>query len=295
MEEKKLSQYEQKWLPFFLEVYKDIFVRIQENTLNVFLCGAASNKSNKSMRDKIKDDLRKEKNIRILYPEDLFIDILNLDKKSNLLSLEKLLASNCDAICIVCESTGSFVELGAFTNSTSTFEKVIALVNSKYKNEKSFLMLGPVKYISSKCKENVLYYNTNIDETVRKLKRLFKRKQKLYKIHSNINSITNMYLFILLILFFVKNIEVGLVIDNLQYIFKSQPSDYEFNLIFRSAIKLLYKERLVEKFTQNDKKYYLLTSKGYSKCLSIISTLPVDNIPKLCDQIRFSAIKLAYY
>ncbi len=75
------------------------------------------------------------------------MDIFNSNKGHDLLSLERVLANNCDYICIVCESLGSFVELGAFTNNFDTFDKVIALVQTKYKNQNSFLILEPIKYI----------------------------------------------------------------------------------------------------------------------------------------------------
>lgn len=41
-------------------------------------------------------------------------------KKYDLLTLEKFLASNSDIILIVCESPGSFTELGAFVNNSET-------------------------------------------------------------------------------------------------------------------------------------------------------------------------------
>ena len=67
------------------------------------------------------------------------MEILNKDKESDLLSLEKFLADNCDIICIICESAGSLVELGAFTNNDATVGKVIAVIEEKRKKIKVLL------------------------------------------------------------------------------------------------------------------------------------------------------------
>ena len=57
------------------------------------------------------------KPLKIFYPEDLLIEILNKTKDADLLSYEQFLASNSHVIVIICESAGSLVELGAFTIS----------------------------------------------------------------------------------------------------------------------------------------------------------------------------------
>ncbi len=54
-------------------------------------------------------------------------------KKYDLLALESFLADNSDLILIVCESPGSFAELGAFVNNESTLNKVVVLIQKKYK------------------------------------------------------------------------------------------------------------------------------------------------------------------
>lgn len=66
-----------------IELYDSIFKNLSENYIDVFLCGGASNKNSISLRDKIREKIGDKKNIRILYPEDLFIDLLN--KKRNMI------------------------------------------------------------------------------------------------------------------------------------------------------------------------------------------------------------------
>ena len=84
-----------------LEIYEKIFSNIQQGNIDVFLCGRATDSEKPSYRDKIRDILKDDKSISILYPEDLFTEMLN-KKKYDLLTLEKFLANNSDLIVIVC-------------------------------------------------------------------------------------------------------------------------------------------------------------------------------------------------
>ena len=88
--------------------------------------------------------------------------------------MEKFLANNSDLIVIVCESPGSFTELGAFVNNNDTLGKVVVLLQTKYKNAKSFIRQGPVEYVRRKDKNKVIYFNNNVDETAEKVKKYIK-------------------------------------------------------------------------------------------------------------------------
>lgn len=139
------------------KIYTDIFYGFKEQYIIVFLCGGASTKTNKYIRDKIRVLLENEKRryswllpIKVFYPEDLLIEVLNKTKDADLLSYEQFLANNSHIIAIICESPGSLVELGAFTNNEYTVNKVIAAVEKKKAKYKSFIMLGPIKYLKKK-------------------------------------------------------------------------------------------------------------------------------------------------
>ena len=155
----------------YSEIYHNVFSKIRKANVDLFLCGAASTREKTSYRDKLRDKLKQYNRISVLYPEDLFLEVLNR-KKYDLLTLEKFLANNCDYIVIVCESPGSFTELGAFVNNSDTVDKVIVLLQTKYKNAKSFIRQGPVQYIYSKNKNHVIYYNTDVLEATDKIKKL---------------------------------------------------------------------------------------------------------------------------
>ena len=91
-------------------IFDDVFCKTFTQSFFIFLCGGADKRH---IRNKIRIQLETN-GLQVLYPEDLFMDMLNRDKKADLLEYENLLASNSDIVCIICESMGSAVELGAF-------------------------------------------------------------------------------------------------------------------------------------------------------------------------------------
>ena len=125
------------------EIYNEIFCNIQHGNIDLFLCGAASTKEKTSYRDIIRGKLEDNANLSILYPEDMFMEMLNR-KKYDLLTLEKFLASNSDIILIVCESPGSFTELGAFVNNSETLEKVVVLLSESADNIDRYTVLKEI-------------------------------------------------------------------------------------------------------------------------------------------------------
>lgn len=279
------------------KIYTTFFKQMQQEIVNIFLCGGASSTKKFSVRDKIKKDMGRNGKFRILYPEDLFMDMLSQNNKHNLLGLEQVLANNCDCICIVCESVGSFVELGAFTNNSETFNKVIALVQTKFKNHKSFLMLGPIKYIQSKNKGNVIFYNSNLQNAEAKLIKTIKKYTDL-KSEKGLNTIVGLHYFILLILYFFKRIEIKSILEYLKQIIADNQvslSNSDFTLIFRPAMKLLYKEGAVGRNLINGRDCYELTSIGQNICKKILEENKSYNKYRMRDKLRLDVLKNVYY
>ena len=140
------------------EIYDEIYCKFREQYIVIFLCGGASTSKHKSLRDRVRVLLENEKKTfwnkpyKIFYPEDLLIEVLNKTKEADLLSYEQFLANNSHMIVIICESAGSLVELGAFTNNEYTVDKVVAAVDKRRVKDKSFIMLGPIKYLRKRSK-----------------------------------------------------------------------------------------------------------------------------------------------
>ncbi|MPM20321.1 hypothetical protein SDC9_66750 [bioreactor metagenome] len=281
------------------KIYDDVFKNVYRRNIDVFLCGAAGDRGNLSTRDKMKQSLSKYDFITVLYPEDLFMELLN-KKTYDLLTLENFLANNCDLICIVCESAGAFVELGAFVNNAATFEKVIALVQTKYKNKKSFIMMGPIRYIQSKHKSNVIYYSTDLTSATDELKRQLYRelRKSLTAPHiKDINLISGQYYFILLLLFFYKSAEVKSLISGIREIYNHNKFEAErFDIVYSSAIRRLFKEHLIEKKTlDNGVSSYSLSLKGYGVSKSLIGDTRLRARTSALDSIRLGILQNLYY
>jgi len=275
-------------------IYKELFESLTRSIVDVFLCGGMSTKNNLSTRDELKKDLEESGAIRVLYPEDIFMDLLNTNKKYNLLSLEKVLADNCDKICIVCESVGSFVELGAFTNNNDTFDKVIALVQTKYKHENSFLMKGPIKHIQTANKHNVIFYNTNLEDTKKELRnRLSPLKQK--NTYKDIDTIIGMHDLLLLVLYFFRELDKSSIIELVKELLIKKGFAHEFHLLYYPAMKLLYNDGLIEEQTVNKVNFHSITKRGKQNVEKSFSKRSFKKKHKIIDKIRLDVLYNEYY
>jgi len=114
----------------------------------IFLCGSIENDS----REYLSDYIRKfHSKFLTFYAEDIWDDISGY-KDLNALQMEDKLAEIADAIVIVTESPGTYSELGAFSLSTKLRNKLIPIVDKKYKHSKSFINTGPIRWINKDSK-----------------------------------------------------------------------------------------------------------------------------------------------
>ncbi len=277
------------------EIYDNVFSKIIKGNIDIFLCGAASTKEKTSYRDLLKNELMGKKRISILYPEDMFMEMLNR-KKYDLLTLEKFLADNSDYIIIVCESPGSFTELGAFVNNTDTVEKVLVLLQSKYKNAKSFIRQGPVEHVLAQNKNHVIYYNKDISEAVKNIIKVIQprgisTKKESYSF-KDLNLISGQYNFILLLLYFYKVMPIRELVGYIKTIYESKDYPKEnFEVLYSSAVRRLFKEGLISKCISNDNtNSYTLTDKGYENALQLLTYVDLKKRRKVFDDIRMRII-----
>ncbi len=279
---------------YYEQIYDDVFSNIKKGNIDVFLCGAASTKKKTSYRDLLRNELKNAKRVSILYPEDLFMELLNR-KKYDLLTLEKLLAKNSDYIVIVCESPGSFTELGAFVNNSETVDKVIVLLQTKYKNAKSFIRQGPVEYVRSKEKSHVIYYNADILEASEKIKKILYNKnnsgKKQKDSFKDLNIISGQYNFVLLLLYFYKTLTVKKLVSYIKSVYEAKEFDMsDFDMIYTAAIRRLFKEGLIKKYNSDNDTGYMLTDKGYDSAMALLSYVELKGKTKIFDKIRMKIL-----
>lgn len=284
------------------EIYTKIFCRIEEQYIIVFLCGGASTKLKKSLRDRMRVLLEKDKGryswqlpIKVFYPEDLLIDVLNKTKNADLLSYEQFLANNSHIIAIICERAGSLVELGAFTNNEYTVNKVIAAVDKKRAKDKSFIMLGPIKFLRKKNKLNVVEYTSDEDEFACDLLKNIREKHSKDCNDKKIrlNTIVGMHYFIQLLLYYFKQVNSKKLVDMIQTVAQDENIEMkEFNVLFNAALKLLFYDKQIIKMTDQRYAVYELTQKGYKSIERMIAHCTSREI---CDMIRIEIMYCDFY
>ena len=79
----------------------------------------------------------------------------------DLLELENYLAHLADVIVLFVESPGSIAELGAFAASDTLRPKLLAVSNTFYASERSFIADGPIRKIRNTNEESVQSYTWN--------------------------------------------------------------------------------------------------------------------------------------
>ncbi len=160
------------------DIYKPAF----NFKTTVFLCGADITQKDK-IRYKIAEALKWKFWADIIYPEDIFDELLYSSKTKDLLSLEGLLADSVDAIVLIPESPGSYAELGAFANDELLRSKLICLVDKKYKKDKSFINQGPLRLVKKANPFGLIFIdpddiNEEIDKLISSLRKMKKASAK---------------------------------------------------------------------------------------------------------------------
>lgn len=164
----------------------------------IFLCGKGFNTKEEytlSNRGIVDDFIRKLlPDMHIVLSEQMWED--GFDDSIDLLIFEEFLAEVSDAIILFVESPGSFCELGAFAYADTLFsDKLIIVMDEKYRGSKSFIATGPVlkaredgsKIVYAHTNNGALLSSPELREEILNLANKFKSK------HSQVNKrITNL-------------------------------------------------------------------------------------------------------
>lgn len=282
-----------KTIEIYNSIYEDIFCNTFNKSCYVFLCGGAGKEH---IRNSIRPILEHEQ-FQVLYPEDLFIEMLNRDKKADLLEYENLLANNSDIICIICESIGSAVELGAFVQNEHIKNKMIVAINQKYARQKSFVMMGPVKHLQKVDSNKVVHFKNGEPEALGKeLIRVFRqiKKKRTSNKTQSFTTLSAYIAFIPMIVYFYQIISRKEIHRNLKEYLKSKnilPANY--NELFNASIKYLLKSGvLVTEFNLQAKdETFSLSQKGNAETYNLIARSSASNRTLLHDKIRCVILK----
>lgn len=255
----------------------------------MFLCGADI-----SMKDKLRFKIANEfKNLwnsyryEIIYPEDIFDELLYSSRSKDLLSLENLLADSVDVIVMIPESPGSFAELGAFANNENLRTKIVCIIDEKYKKNKSFINQGPIKLIKKANKNGVVFINPNdLLNEMDEIKSAINFTKKNSAVKTKSVNLLQLDSFLLPTIYLIESVNdiilgkiVGEAIDDIS-------NSYEAT---RTALTTLTKKKAIE--STNDG--YRLTDLGleqYERLRKIGSRIKVQDETIALDRLRLEIL-----
>ncbi len=164
----------------------------------IFLCGANITIGTPSARRSfLKDAIEKHlPHTKIVYAEKVLEELVKHGNAKNLLDIEHSISNIADWILIVLESYSSFCELGAFAHKELR-KKLIVINDKNYKDEPSFINLGPIQAVIEEVGTNqVVWYGMSahgvatldsIGSTLPKIIEILSKKKS--KSHVTINEV----------------------------------------------------------------------------------------------------------
>ena len=111
-----------------------------------------------------------------------------------------------------------------------------------------------------------------------------------------LNLISGQYYFIILLLYFYQELNVKNLVTVLKNLYRKKYDIEEFDIIYSSAIKRLFKEGLIKKEDSDGKVIkYNLTDKGYGFANLLLSYVSLENRTRIIDKMRLRIIYSQYY
>lgn len=245
--ERKLRDKDLKQIAKIVE--ECIFVPRSEKKVTVFLCGGeVSNQSN--ARAKMAAIFSNYPRYEILYPEDLFDDLLAGQGQHSLLKLENILADSVDAIVLFPESPGSFAELGAFSNNKKLAKKMVVVANKKFRSDKSFINYGPNRLVRASKTGKVTNVNYDNISKENEQYRIYKRVNDYvtnirnnHPVEKNVTNILDVEHFILPCIYLIDKINNQKLYKLIK--FATSQDDSLCEIATRSALSRLAQKRFI--------------------------------------------------
>jgi hypothetical protein len=264
------------------------------NEISIFLCGGSGKEEEKFRRkvgEKISSKLSNYK-YSVYYPEDMFIELILGYQKQDLLTLENLLADSASAVVILLQSPGTFTELGAFTNYKKLSNKLIVIIDPRFARRRSFINLGPIRFLKAKTKSKVLFIpmdNSNFNKLV---ERITETSRDVAKHSLPIRDLTNpifAYKFYLALVYIFEPIPK----DAIFAILRLLATNEEKNIVTVAEIVInsLINERIVTLSSEN----LSTTSKGADDLIYGSNTKKRASITSaFLTELRLEALNLIY-
>lgn len=124
--------------------------------LRVFLCGPSCDDKYKDIRSRIKRILERRMGCDSFLGEEIEELKSSLKASRDHLTIELREANNSDLVIMFLGSPGTYSELSAFALDEEINKKLLVFNSSAYKEEESFINLGPLKLLP---RGNLIYYD----------------------------------------------------------------------------------------------------------------------------------------
>ncbi len=245
-----------------------------ERDLAVFLSGG-SVKKHDSIRRKLKNGLLSYKygkeRVQVYYPEDLYGPLLLNPRTADLLTLENKLATSVDSVVVVAESYGSICELGAFANASGDLRnRLIAVIDSQHKRDRSFIMGGPVKLLRELPGTHVVYHGfsqPSVDELVRKVVKAVHRLGRNERLDDSTDNPVVAELYTLIAAYVVTPLSQNDLTHMMNSADELGTADAPFNA--RTGVESLISHGELQKGSAGA---YILTSKGEARLRDLLAS-----------------------
>jgi len=254
-------------ISLILEKY---FVDMNKSEYSIFLCGGASSKD-ALFRKMLYQEIIKKKSkyqYKAYTPEVLFLEFIMGYKKYDSLSLENILAKSVNSIVIPLQSPGTFTELGAFSNHSELQNKLIIIINPKFKNDKSFINSGPIAFLKKNTQSIITYSNCDLTDVVPLTKEIIDNTRHISKNHEIDYTLKNplsSFGFYLALIFVFEPISK----QKIEEIIKIIDSSNEAMIVCETVLNSLISQRKVH--MNINEEYYILKS-AISDLYSLYST-----------------------
>ncbi len=270
------------------KIIKHIAPLFFKNNTSIFLIGAGF-KTGSQTRELLKkklQEMRKYKiNIDIHYPEDIFDELMFSEEKLDLLRLENLLAESVNAVVIILESAGAIAELGAFANHDKLQNKLIVIVDDEYKNDKSFIRLGPLKFLSNHTKSKVLYFSPKLlQKKIPNIRAEIFNAAKRNRTEPIIDNIIFFQFYLLVLIFAIEPIDYNSLFEIANNISNDKEKT---RIILGSALQILLKNKNIT--LKNGQ--YSFTKNGYLNFCSTLDSIGLKgDVFRLMDNFRINVL-----
>lgn len=282
-------------------IYDEVFKKLYNDTCYVFLCGGVGENC---IRDKVRVHLERN-NIQVLYPEDLFIEMLNRNKSNSLLDYENILGKSSNYVLLICESYGSAAELGAFVQNDEIRKKLLVGINKKFIRDNSFIMGGPVKSVIIDDDSRVFEYDMNnlsgfYNGVLKRIKKRYSVSLDSFfsKSEPDFELLPTYISLIPILLFFYHTITRREIFHNLkQWLIENDKCPNDYNELFNAAIKYLLKlgiitvSGVVDVEKELNEQILELSKKGLKTTNINLSKSSISYKNMLQDEIRYDILK----